>query len=203
LWKQESFLIPGEIRLCIFGEVRKDRMYGIALAFGAAVDSGLMKKLMTILVLLLTGCSVVPKKVSMDDPQVQPLLKAAASFDRTSYDFTPIPKAADVRLESRPTGRYDAMLHIYSKTSRTIAFRKTSGTYRWIGDQEVFQGPKMYKTVDGTFHEQLTFTYEIESVSGYPTNRLNITYSGEDARLANKTSLALADVRAILKEWGY
>jgi hypothetical protein len=163
-----------------------------------------MKRLVTFVALVvLAGCWLAPKKVAMDDPQVQLLLKAAASFDRTSYGFTPIPKTADVRLESRPTSRYDAMLHIYSKTSRTIAFRKTSNGYRWIGDQEIFQGPKEYKTVDGTLREQLTFTYEVESVSGFPTNRLNIAYSGEDSRLANRSSLALADVKPILKEWGY
>ena len=162
-----------------------------------------MQKLVTVLALLLTGCSVVPKKVSMDDPQVRPWLQAAASFDRTFDGFTPIPKAADVRLESRPRAGYDAMLQIYSKTSRTIAFPKTSGTYKWIGDQEIFQGPKMYKTVHGMFHEQLTLTHEIESVSGYPTNRLDITYSGEDSRLINKRGLAAADIRPVLKEWGY
>ena len=162
-----------------------------------------MKQLMIFLALALTGCSFVPKKVSIDDPQVQLLLKAAASFDRTSYGFTPIPKTADFRLESTPADRYDAMLHIYSKTSRTIAFRKTSNGYRWIGEQEIFEGPKEYKSVNGTFHEQLTFTYDIESVSGYPTNRLNLTYSGEDSRLRNRNSLALVDVKQVLREWGY
>lgn len=57
--------------------------------------------------------------------------------------------------------------------------------------------------MDGTFHEQFTFTYEIESVSGFPVNHLNITYSGEDSRLANRHSLALADVKPFLREWGY
>ena len=95
------------------------------------------------------------------------------------------------------------MLHIYSKTSRTIAFRKASNGYRWIGDQEIFQGPKEYKTVDGTLREQVTFTYEVESVSGFPTNRLNIAYSGQDSRLATRSSLALGDVKPILREWGY
>jgi len=95
------------------------------------------------------------------------------------------------------------MLHISSKTSRTIAFRKTSNGYRWIGDQEIFQGPKEYRTVDGTLHEQLTLTYEVESVSGFPTSRLNITYHGEDPRLAGRSSLSLADVKPILREWGY
>jgi hypothetical protein len=95
------------------------------------------------------------------------------------------------------------MLHIYSKTSRTIAFRKTSDGYRWIGDQEIFQGPKEYNSVDGALREQLTFTYEVESVSGFPTNRLNISYSGEDSRLANRSNLALAEVMPVLRESGY
>lgn len=46
----------------------------------------------------------------------------------------------------------------FTRRLRTIAFRKTSNGYRWISDQETFQGPKEYKTVDGTVREQLTFT---------------------------------------------
>ena len=154
-------------------------------------------------VLMLCGCGFFPEKVGMDDPRIQPLLKAAASFDRTSYGFTPIPKTAEVRLESRPTNRYDAMIHISSKTSRTIAFRIKGGSYRWIGDQEIFEGPKEYKTVDGTFHEHICLTYEIESVSGYPTNRLNIAYFGEDPRMADRRALTLEEIRPVLTEWGY
>jgi hypothetical protein len=155
------------------------------------------------LTVLLAGCGLLPQKVTMDDPRVQPLLKAAASFDRTSYGFSAIPKTADVRMELSPTSAYDAMFHIYSKTSRTIAFRKTINGYRWIGDQEIFEGPREYKSVDGTFHEQICLTYEVERVSGYPLNRLNIAYSGEDSRLANRRNLALADLKPILREWGF
>jgi hypothetical protein len=82
--------------------------------------------------LVLKSCHVVPQRVAMDDPQIQSLLQAAASFDRTNYGFTPIPKAADVRLEFSSGGRYDAMLHINAKNSRTIAFRKTSDGYQVI-----------------------------------------------------------------------
>jgi hypothetical protein len=79
----------------------------------------------------------------MDDPQVQPLLKTAASFDCASYGFTRSRKPQMSAWNRGPlASRYDAMLHIYSKTSRTIGFRKTSKGYRWIGDQEIFQGPK-------------------------------------------------------------
>ena len=139
----------------------------------------------------------------MSDPRIQPLLSAAASFQRTRYGFTPIPKQADVQWESKPRGGYDAMLHIYSKTSRTISFRKDGNGYRWIGEQEMFEGPKEYASVDGTFKEHIILTYEIEHVSGFPLNRLNVTYWGEDHRLADRDDLTLSDVMPILKEWGY
>ncbi len=156
-----------------------------------------------LLTLSFTGCSLIPRNVSMDDPRIQPLLKAAAKFDRAAYGFTPIPKVAEVRWESKPMSTYDAMLHISSKTSRTIAFRKTDDGYRWIGDQETFQGPGMYKTVDGTFHEEFTLTYEIESVSGVAKNQLNITYRGENSRFLWPKRLTLSDVKPTLRAWGY
>lgn len=95
------------------------------------------------------------------------------------------------------------MLHITARTSRTIAFRKTDNGWRWIGEQEIFDGPKIYRTVDGTFHEHISLTYEIEGVSGVNRNELNMDYAGEDKRLAGRTGLSLADIKPILKEWGY
>ncbi len=139
----------------------------------------------------------------MEDSRVKELLKAAYSFDRAAYGFTPIPSSADVRLEYSSKRSYDAMVHIYSKTSRTIAFRKTNQGYRWIGEQEIYNGPNKYTTVDGTFYENICLTYDIEKVSGYPTNKLNITYSGDDQRLTGKLNLSLSEVRPILKEWHY
>lgn len=158
----------------------------------------------TVIVAVLASCGrLIPRKVTMDDPQVQRLVKAAESFDRTAHGFSPIPRKADVRLELRPTGRYDAMLHITTKTVRTIAFRKENGNYVWIGEQETFEGPKKYKTVDGIFNEAITLTYETQSISGYTPNQLNVTYRGEDPRLAGRNNLTLAVVKPILKEWGY
>jgi hypothetical protein len=153
--------------------------------------------------MLLNGCALVPQKVAMDDPEVQPLLQAAASFDRASYGFSPIPKSADVRLERRHTTRYDVMLHIAARTVRTIAFRRDDDTYIWIGEQESFVGPKKYKTVDGTFNEAIVLTYETQKVSGYPLNQLNVTYHGDDPRLADRSTLTLSAVKPILNEWGY
>ena len=151
----------------------------------------------------LAGCNFVPRKVATDDPRIQPLLAAAAMFQRSTYGFTPIPKQALVRWESRPTARYDAMLHIEGKTSRTIAFKKNGSGYRWIGEQEIFRGPNKYKTVDGTFNEQVTLTYEIESVSGFTPNRLNVTYDGENPQFAERSDLTLAEVTPLLRQWGY
>ena len=166
--------------------------------------SGSMVMLTVILAVLLEGCWLFPRKVTMDDPQVQRLVKAAESFDRTACGFSPIPRqAADVRLEMQPTSRYDAMLHITAKTFRTIAFRKENGNYVWVGDQETFEGPKKYKTVDGVFNEAITLTYETQSISGYPINQLNVSYRGEDLRLEAPKQLTLGGVKPILKEWGY
>jgi hypothetical protein len=139
----------------------------------------------------------------MDNPQVQQLLKAAQSFDRTAYGFSPMPRQAEVRLDLRPTDRYDATLSVTAKTIHTIEFRKENGSYVWIGDQETFEGPKTYTTEDGTYHEAITLTYEIKKVSGYPLNRLNVSYRGDDPRLAGRNNLTLAVVKPILKEWGY
>jgi hypothetical protein len=162
-----------------------------------------VKWFLIVLPLLFLSCRFFPEEVSMDDPRIQPLLKAADSFNRLPYGFTPLPKAAKVGLEWSSGGRYDAMLHIDSKTSRTIAFRKTSGGYRWIGEQETFEAPKQHKTPDGTFNEQVVLTFEIENVSGYPMNRLNVSYDGEDSRLANRPDLTLDQVKPVLKDWGY
>lgn len=95
------------------------------------------------------------------------------------------------------------MLHIYSRTSRTIAFRRDENGYRWIGEQEIFEGRKEYMSADGTFKEQICLNYEVEHISGFPLNTLSIVYSGEDKRLAARNELTLSDVLPILKEWGY
>jgi hypothetical protein len=95
------------------------------------------------------------------------------------------------------------MLHITARTSRTIAFKKTATGFKWIGEQEIFQGPNKFETPDGTFNEDITLTYELEAISGYPTNRLNITYLGEDPRLAYRNDITLDEIKPILREWKY
>jgi hypothetical protein len=157
----------------------------------------------SVAILLLAACEIFPESVSVSDPRVQSLFKAAAAFDRASYGFSPLPTSGNVHLESRPRAGYDAMLHLGGKTSRTIALRKNGSNYFWIGEQETFEGPKMYKTVDGTFHEEVVLTFEKEHVSGFPLNRLNVLYHGEDPGLAGRMDLSLSDVKPILRKWGY
>ncbi len=165
--------------------------------------TGRVLLLKLVLAFLVAGCGVFPENVSVSDPRVQSLLKAAAAFDRASYGFSPLPTSGRVGLESKSRSGYDAMLHLGGKTSRTIAFRKNISGYFWIGEQEILEGPKMYKTVDGTFHEHLTLTFEREHVSGVPLNRLNVSYWGEDPRLVGRVDLSLGEVKPILTEWGY
>ena len=154
-------------------------------------------------ILTAASCGIFPEKVPVSDPRVQALFKAAAQFDRAQYGFSPLPSSGYVRLEKRPRAGYDAMIHIEGRSSRTIAFRKSGAESIWIAEQEIFQGPREYKTVDGTFKEEICLTYEIRHVSGVPLNQLSVTYSGPDDRLANRPNLTLADVKPILKEWGF
>lgn len=169
-----------------------------------------MKRLLIIILVLVSSCRYIPENVelfpedvSINDGRIQPFIRAAASFDRVSHGFTPLPKTADVRVERSRGAKYDVMLHIYSKTSRNIAFRKINGGYRWIGEQERFQGPKQHTGADGTFYEDIVLTYEIESVSGVPLNQLSVIYLGDDPRLAHHWNLTLNDAKPVLKEWGY
>jgi hypothetical protein len=104
-------------------------------------------------------------------------------------------------LEEGGKAPYDAMLHIYADTSRTVAFRKTSDGYKWIAETEEHYGPKNYTNIDGTFQEMLVVEYQIETVNGIPTNEIWVSYYGDDSRLAGKEPLTLAGIRPILEEW--
>jgi hypothetical protein len=130
------------------------------------------------------------------------MFEAMSRVDRTKFGFTPIAGDASIRVEWRPRSGYDAMLHIYGPTSRTVAFRRTQSGYEWIGEQEIFQGPKTYKTPDGEFNESITITFETVPLSGHPPNSVAIEYSGEDPDLAWPRQLTLAAVRPWLKRWG-
>ena len=120
--------------------------------------------------------------------------------DRTTLGFTPVTTNAQINLELRSGGAYDAMLHVYGATSRTIAFRKTATGYRWISEQEIYQGPKWYQSVDGTFRECVDIEYQIEPVNGIPTNQLFIQYTGSDTNLEGR-KFTLTEVRPILEKW--
>ncbi len=149
------------------------------------------------------GCGVIPEGVSQDDPRLKPMFEAMARVDRAAMGFTPIARRADIRLERRRGGPYDAMLHVYEKTSRTIAFRRTADGYEWIGEQETFEGPREYTSVDGTFKEAITITYDRVPISGFPINTVAIIYRGEEPELASPRLLSLNVVRPWLKKWGY
>ena len=153
-----------------------------------------------LLTIILLSCGLIPEKVSLDDPRIQPMLLAMEVVDRESLGFTQIPETADVRLELSD-GSYDAMLHVDAETRRTVAFRETPEGYRWIGEQETHTGPETYESVDGISNETITITYEIEDISGHPLNRINIRYMGEDPRFADDRGLTLGDVAPVLAEW--
>lgn len=162
-------------------------------------------KPLCLLTLFLAGCGLVPQKVSVTDPEVQSLFSQSRIFPRENYGFSPLPtdNKTDIRIQRHSRGAYDVMLHIYSGTSRTIAFRRTENGYRWIHEQESFQGPKTYNSPDGHLREQIVLTYETEPVSGGNNNALTINYFGEDKRLSGHRNISLSEIKPILDEWGY
>jgi hypothetical protein len=151
------------------------------------------------------GCgrtaSPTPAETSLSAPEIQPMLAAMQQVDRTNLGFTPLSTNAHLTLELRPSGTpYDAMLHAYGETSRTIAFRKTPSGYRWIFEQETYEGPGWMQTVDGNFRERLTIQYQTEPVDGIPTNQIHITYTGTNSELQGR-QFTLPEARTVLEKW--
>jgi hypothetical protein len=153
--------------------------------------------------LVLASCGLAPEKISWNAPDLVPLIRAMDASGRVALGFTPVEPSADIRIERHSKGVYDVMLHIYGSTSRTIAFRRTPAGFEWIHEQEIYSGPKTYTTVDGTFHEQITVTYETAPVSGHNDGKIHIEYSGEDPRLsaADRSDLTWEQVRPVIAEW--
>jgi hypothetical protein len=105
------------------------------------------------------------------------MFDAIARVDRSVMGFTFIKGDANIRIEwvhpkvdalfGLESKDYDAMLHVFGKTSRTVAFKRTGDGYEWIGEQETFEGPRKYGSVDGTFNETITVTYHRVPISGF------------------------------------
>ena len=161
--------------------------------------------LMGAVFVIASGCRVAPnlgpRRVSLSDPNIIPMVKAIAAVDRTRFGFTPIPPNAEIFLETSPGPGYDTMLHVYANTQRTIAFRKTQDSYRWISEQEIHYGPKMFTDIDGTFQEHLVVEFQTEPVNGIPNNHTHISYSGQDSRLAGREDLTLKDIQPFIDAW--
>jgi hypothetical protein len=149
--------------------------------------------------------TVIRPKYSVNDEVVKPFLSTIGKVDRASLGFTPISPNSRIDIEyANGKHGYDVMLHIYAETSRTIAFKKKAdGTYEWIGEQEIFEGPNQYETADGIFNEQIVINYDTVNLSGAPINQIFIIYSGDNQRLRGRLDLTLQDIRPILEEWGY
>ena len=147
----------------------------------------------------LSACWLAPQKVEISDERLKPFFSAIAKVDRASMGFTPIPNDADIQLELSK-GDYDAMLHIYGRTSRTIAFRKVDSNYEWIGEQEIHTGPNKYTTVDGTFNEEIVVNHDLAPISGFPIGRTAIRYHGDDPRLSSR-DLTLEFIQPIISAW--
>jgi hypothetical protein len=151
---------------------------------------------------VLNGCM---RTVEMGDQALKPY-KSMFSFPREEYGFTSLPREGHVSIEGKSkSGGYDAMLHFAGTPSRTIAFRRAGAGYEWFGEQEIFEGPRMYKTPDGTFHERVTITLYKAAVLG-EFQGLTIQYDGPDEDLMRPRpnfNLSRQEVAPLMKSWGY
>ncbi len=147
------------------------------------------------------------RTVQIGDPALKPFA-SMYSVDRAQYGFSPLPNGGPVSIEGKSShGGYDAMLHFGGRTSRTIAFRWDGKACQWVGEQEIFEGPRMWDTPDGRFHEQVVITYYKQAVHG-ALQGLTIQYLGPDEKLmmprkGPNYSLTLSEVNPMLEKWGY
>jgi len=203
------------IFLLVFGGSLLATIAGMisAVAFGKRWKFTNITAGLTVIGILIIPCTIgggwlLQKVVSrpsyhLTDEEIKPFQAAIAEVDRAALGFTPISANARIEIEyASDTRPYDVMLHIYAETSRTIAFKKIGDRYKWIGEQEVHEGPNQFTTVDGTLNEYIVIDYDTEGGSGIPVNELTILYEGEDTRLNSKHfNLTLQDVQPILAEW--
>jgi hypothetical protein len=151
----------------------------------------------------LAGCM---RSARIGDDALKPF-QSMYSIDRSQYGLTPLPGTGLVFIEGKsPQGDYDAMLHFSGNPSRTIAFRWDGKAYQWFGEQEDFEGPRMYETADGRYHEQVVITYYREPTFG-TLKGLHVHYRGpEPLRVPGSQSnwsLTLAEVNPLLRKWGF
>jgi hypothetical protein len=142
--------------------------------------------------------------VSAGDAALKPYA-AMYAVDRGKYGFTPLPTTGTVMIEGRSSsGAYDAMLHYGGNPSRSVAFHWDGRAYQWLGEQEVFDGPRTYDTPDGMQHEEVVISFYVAPV--YGVHGLSIGYEGPDRKLMfakSHSSLTLEEVSPLLQEWGF
>jgi hypothetical protein len=148
---------------------------------------------------------LTPTKIDYNNAELKPLWKAMTEVNRDSLGFTPIDENADISIENESIlfeKPYDKMIHIYGKTSRTIAFKKIdSEKYVWIGEQEIYTGPRKFETADGEQNEQITITYHKSPISGAPLNVIYINYFGPDEKLSQNQELKITDIKPFIENW--
>ena len=162
------------------------------------------EKFLVLLIIFLTSCGLTPKEIAYNYQEIQPLWAATFKVNRDLIGFSPIEKDAEISLEGKSffDKPYDKMLHIYGSTSRTIAFKEVAkGSYKWIGEQEIYEGPLKYETPDGIFKEEIVLTYHKEPLSGHELDKLVINYHGLRESLSTNKELTLEEVRPFLVEW--
>lgn len=158
--------------------------------------------LTSVLLLLLIRPGV--KETTTGDPEVRMLLDEARRFPREQFGFSPLPSGTGtgVILERNMfNSPYSIMLKFGGKTTRSIAFVRSDGGYKWVHEQEFFKEPQAPWGPDGSSEGGIRLIYETRRISAVAPNQLNITYVGNNPQLKEKRRIELSDVRSLLAEW--
>jgi hypothetical protein len=178
-------------------------------------------------VLMVVGCDSPPGYNEQNLPVSPDTFKpysALFSVDRTKMGFPPLPTNGTVRiltvdranwkLEYAPPN-YDVSFQIYEglssypRISRFIALKRDGKLYKWVSEQIMYTGPKLFTPDGSPINEYVTILCETEQVGVIGTNihGIQVIYSGPDEQLAKQCrfgdSLTVTQVGLILRAWGY
>lgn len=140
------------------------------------------------------------EELALESPRAAPILAATAAVDRAAFGFAPLPTNGYARLEVWP-GTKTTRLHIYGAPERVMTFRQTAQGCRWIAEQEIHAGPKVWQTIDGNAREQIVVQYQLERVKDFPVHKTCVNYLGRDPRWASRSELTRKDIEPLLAEW--
>jgi hypothetical protein len=125
------------------------------------------------------------------------------TVDRANWKLEYAPPNYDVEFQF-----YEGSTN-YPRTSRMVALKRNGEEYKWVSEQMMFTGPKLFTSDESLMNESISITCEMEQIAVTGTNIQGtlIVYDGPDDQLAKQcrfgNSLTVSQIGPILRVWGY